>query len=114
MSYLIVDEMHHEHPELIKDQYWDEVFPAELPYTDTAEQFREQHPEPSTANIKVPKSAAEYILLSSVRSDDMSDHVSLSVNRIQQAYKWVRERINIDYRNSSWPPYLYFKTAVCQ
>lgn len=33
VSYLIVDEMHHEHPELIKDQYWDEIFPTELPYT---------------------------------------------------------------------------------
>lgn len=30
---MIVDEMHHEHPELIRDQYWDEVFPSELPYT---------------------------------------------------------------------------------
>jgi hypothetical protein len=25
VSYLVVDEMHAEHPELIKDQYWDEV-----------------------------------------------------------------------------------------
>lgn len=25
MSYLIVDEMHNEHPELLKDQYWDEM-----------------------------------------------------------------------------------------
>ncbi|GIY02631.1 bestrophin-1 [Caerostris extrusa] len=25
VSYLIVDEMHQEHPELIKDQYWDEI-----------------------------------------------------------------------------------------
>jgi len=87
VSYLIVDEMHHEHPELIKDQYWDEVFPAELPYTVAAEQFREEHPQPSTANIEVPKSAAEYILPSSVKSDDMGEHVSLSVNHIQQAYK---------------------------
>lgn len=30
MSYLIVDEMHHEHPELLKDQYWDQI-PTELP-----------------------------------------------------------------------------------
>jgi hypothetical protein len=74
VSYLIVDEMHHEHPELIKDQYWDEVFPAELPYTVAAEQFREEHPQPSTANIEVPKSAAEYILPSSVKSDDMGEH----------------------------------------
>lgn len=30
MSYLIVDEMHNEHPELLKDQYWDEI-PSALP-----------------------------------------------------------------------------------
>jgi predicted membrane chloride channel (bestrophin family) len=51
ISYLIVDEMHHEHPELIKDQYWDEVLPDQLPYTPETEQFREMHPLPSTANI---------------------------------------------------------------
>ncbi|XP_064077405.1 bestrophin-4-like [Macrobrachium nipponense] len=33
ISYMIVDEMHEEHPELIQDIYWEEVFPAELPYT---------------------------------------------------------------------------------
>ncbi|XP_036327632.1 bestrophin-4-like [Rhagoletis pomonella] len=32
VSYFIVDEMHHEHPELVKDQYWDEVLPEGLPY----------------------------------------------------------------------------------
>lgn len=58
VSYLIVDEMHHDHPELVKDQYWDEVFPQELPYTLASEPFRESHPEPSTANITVkPKEA---------------------------------------------------------
>lgn len=30
MSYLIVEEMHNEHPELLKDQYWNEV-PKQLP-----------------------------------------------------------------------------------
>lgn len=30
MSYLIVDEMHNDHPELLKDQYWDEL-PKNLP-----------------------------------------------------------------------------------
>ena len=30
MSYLIVDEMHNEHPELLKDQYWNEI-PKNLP-----------------------------------------------------------------------------------
>nr|CAD7412585.1 unnamed protein product [Timema cristinae] len=73
VSYLIVDEMHHEHPELIKDQYWDEVFPAELPYTVAAEQYREQHPKPSTANIEVTKADAEYFAPSSVKVNDGGD-----------------------------------------
>ncbi|XP_065372538.1 bestrophin-2 isoform X2 [Calliphora vicina] len=71
VSYLIVDEMHHEHPELIKDQYWDEVFPNELPYTIASERFREEHPEPSTAKIEVSKNAAMPTVMSSVRIDDM-------------------------------------------
>ncbi|XP_017855674.1 PREDICTED: bestrophin-3 isoform X1 [Drosophila arizonae] len=71
VSYLIVDEMHHDHPELLKDQYWDEVFPNELPYTIAAERFRENHPEPSTAKIDVPKNAAMPSGISSVRIDEM-------------------------------------------
>nr|XP_043067988.1 bestrophin-4 isoform X1 [Drosophila bipectinata] len=71
VSYLIVDEMHHDHPELLKDQYWDEVFPNELPYTIAAERFRENHPEPSTAKIEVPKNAAMPSNMSSVRIDEM-------------------------------------------
>ena len=42
-SYLVVDEMHQEHPELIKDAYWDEV-DFELPYTAAAEQYRTTSP----------------------------------------------------------------------
>lgn len=53
--------MHHEHPELIRDQYWDQVFPTELPYTVAAGE-RERHPEPSTANIAVSDADAEYSL----------------------------------------------------
>lgn len=53
--------MHHEHPELIRDQYWDQVFPTELPYTVAAGE-REHHPEPSTANIAVSEADAEYSL----------------------------------------------------
>lgn len=69
VSYLIVDEMHHEHPELIRDQYWDEVFPTELPYTVASEPYRDQHPEPSTANIAVSDADAEYVLPSSLKVD---------------------------------------------
>lgn len=66
MSYLIVDEMHHEHPELIRDQYWDEIFPTELPYA--AEQPREDPPKPSTDHIQL---SAAQLQPSSVKIDEM-------------------------------------------
>ncbi|XP_001353161.2 bestrophin-4 [Drosophila persimilis] len=53
VSYLIVDEMHNDHPELVRDQYWDEVFPNELPYA--AEAQRAEHPEASTARMDLSK-----------------------------------------------------------
>ncbi len=39
VSYLVVDEMHSEHPELIKDQYWDSV-DFDLPYTKASFPYR--------------------------------------------------------------------------
>ncbi|EFN85882.1 Bestrophin-2 [Harpegnathos saltator] len=70
VSYLIVDEMHHEHPELIRDQYWDEIFPMELPYTAAAQPFREEHPQPSTARIQL-SAAQQELQPSSVKIDEM-------------------------------------------
>ncbi|XP_068627529.1 bestrophin-4-like isoform X2 [Battus philenor] len=73
VSYMIVDEMHHEHPELIKDQYWDEVFPSELPYTIATENQREEHPEPSTARVAVPARQRSMVMVapSSVKIEEM-------------------------------------------
>lgn len=79
VSYMIVDEMHHEHPQLIRDQYWDEIFPSELPYTVAAEQFREEHPAPSTANIELPKSSF-LPAPSSVKINEMVGKSAQSVN----------------------------------
>lgn len=83
MSYMIVDEMHHEHPELIKDQYWDSIVPADdLPYTE--ENLREQHPQPSTANIEIPKrvftSSLFNGLSSTAKVDEMVGKSALSIN----------------------------------
>uniref|UniRef100_A0A0P4WQM3 Bestrophin homolog n=1 Tax=Scylla olivacea TaxID=85551 RepID=A0A0P4WQM3_SCYOL len=61
VSYLIVDEMHNEHPELTQDLYWDEVFPQELPYTVAAEQYKRDPPMGSTANLRVPETEQEFI-----------------------------------------------------
>lgn len=75
VSYLIVDEMHHEHPTLVKDQYWDEGFPQELPHTVASAEHKEEEPQPSTANIEVNRRDAEVIPVvpSSVRVDEMAD-----------------------------------------
>ncbi|XP_055614226.1 bestrophin-4-like, partial [Uranotaenia lowii] len=73
VAYLIVDEMHHEHPILVKDQYWDEGFPIELPHTVASAEHKEEPPQPSTANIEVTRKNAEVIPVvpSSIRVDEM-------------------------------------------
>ncbi|XP_076276343.1 bestrophin-4 isoform X3 [Lasioglossum baleicum] len=75
VSYLIVDEMHHEHPELIRDQYWDEVFPTELPYTAEAKAFREDHPQPSTAGIQLPPAQPSSVRIDEMGADDAASGI---------------------------------------
>lgn len=66
--------MHHDHPQLVKDQYWDEVFPDELPHTVESVPFRDSHPLPSTANIAV-RPEAMLLNPSSVKIDDMQSYM---------------------------------------
>ncbi|MCL4124428.1 UNVERIFIED_CONTAM: hypothetical protein GTU68_012360 [Idotea baltica] len=61
VSYLIVDEMHNEHPELIQDIYWDEIFPTELPYTKGSQGFRTDAYLGSTANLYITPEEQEYL-----------------------------------------------------
>ena len=53
VAYLIVDEMHAEHPELVKDAFWDEGMPEELPYTLAAEEFRTEPWKGSAAKVRL-------------------------------------------------------------
>lgn len=78
VSYLIVDEMHNEHPELTQDLYWDEVFPQELPYTVASEQFRREPPMGSTANIQVPESEQEFLPIVDEEPEDDDDEKTSS------------------------------------
>ncbi|KAG5672779.1 hypothetical protein PVAND_002873 [Polypedilum vanderplanki] len=73
VSYLIVDDIHNSHPELIKDQYWDSILVQDLPYTVASMGNRENPPEPSTANVEVKKGGAEIVTAPSVAKnmDDM-------------------------------------------
>ncbi|KAK9875906.1 hypothetical protein WA026_009691 [Henosepilachna vigintioctopunctata] len=70
VSYLIVDEMHHEHPQLLKDQYWDQIA-VELPYGSNS--ARETHPLPSTANIANKPDLAD-LTPSSIKIDDFQSN----------------------------------------
>lgn len=54
MSYVVVDEMHQEYPTMMKDQYWNEIFPAELPYTEATKQFQTAPFLGSAQVIEVP------------------------------------------------------------
>lgn len=98
VSYMIVDEMHHEHPELIKDQYWDEVFPSQLPYTVETEAFREHHPQPSTANIEIPKQSSLLSgMPSSAKVDEMVGKSILSINNYKFPDHDAEVRIDIEF-----------------
>ncbi|XP_045784515.1 bestrophin-4 isoform X2 [Maniola jurtina] len=59
-AYMIVDEMHEEHPELLKDQYWEEVVPKDLPYTVASEHYRRHEPSCSADHYKVKTEDAVY------------------------------------------------------
>ena len=55
--------MHQENLEILKDQYWDEVFPVELPYTEAAKQYHTGPPQHSAEEVKVPSHQAEFMPL---------------------------------------------------
>lgn len=57
---MIVDEMHEEHPELLRDQYWECVVPKDLPYTVASEHYRRNEPKGSAEKYKVKTADAMY------------------------------------------------------
>lgn len=77
-SYMIVDEMHEEHPELLRDQYWDEIVPKELPYTVGSEHYRRHEPKGSAENYKVKQNDTLYANVSTAKGgeDVYADYVS--------------------------------------
>lgn len=81
-AYMIVDEMHEEHPELLKDQYWDEVVPKDLPYTVASEHYRRHEPKGSAEFFKVKETEALYANLQHRKSlapdDCYADYVSIT------------------------------------
>ncbi|XP_046390989.1 bestrophin-4-like isoform X2 [Ischnura elegans] len=72
VSYLIVDEMHYQHPELVKDQYWDQIFPSELPYTAATKQYQRIPPQGSTKNLDIPPETSAFLPMETVLEEEHS------------------------------------------
>ncbi|CAG7837160.1 unnamed protein product [Allacma fusca] len=113
ISYVIVDEMHQEHPNLLKDQYWDDVYPIDLPYTEATMKYKttEGGQGGSTKDMEVPEEKAVF-----VRFEEIEETMSIlkvhksksgsnrktpgtsSTNSLQDAIRTInsttRERIN--------------------
>ncbi|XP_043469914.1 uncharacterized protein LOC122503438 isoform X1 [Leptopilina heterotoma] len=105
-GYMIVDEMHEEHPELLKDQYWDEVIPKDLPYTVASEQYRKEEPKGSAEHYKVKESDALYanVMLGNqlhsvnqhrkMHQDDMyADYESVDTPLVERRKNWLQRTI---------------------
>ncbi|XP_023339172.1 bestrophin-4 [Eurytemora carolleeae] len=73
VSYLIVDQLHQTHPPLIKDQFWDNVVPDELPYTVAAEQFRCEPYAGSAAEVEVGAEQSEFVNLETIAEEDYTE-----------------------------------------
>ncbi|XP_022921131.2 bestrophin-2 [Onthophagus taurus] len=99
-SYMIVDEMHQEHPELLKDQYWDEVVPKELPYTVASEHYRREEPKGSAENYKVKAQDALYANLigptRKVDNDMYADYESVDTPIVERrkSSNWFTRQIS--------------------
>jgi len=88
---MIVDEMHEEHPELLRDQYWECVVPKDLPYTVASEHYRKDEPKGSAEKYKVKKEDAMYANImpgggKRMLSDDVyADYVSIFIHFSQRS-----------------------------
>lgn len=74
--------MHEEHPELLKDQFWEEVVPKDLLYTVGSEYYRRYEPKGSAEDYKVKENDAIYANLSVLKNkrESLNDYVSLFFN----------------------------------
>ncbi|XP_054274966.1 bestrophin-2 isoform X1 [Macrosteles quadrilineatus] len=98
-AYMIVDEMHEEHPELLKDQYWDEVVPKDLPYTVASEHYRKYEPKGSAEDYKVKEQDALYANLlhsrKSINPDDVyADYESVDTPLVERRKNWFQRQMH--------------------
>lgn len=97
-AYMIVDEMHEEHPELLKDQYWEEVVPKDLPYTVASEHYRRTEPKGSAEKFRVKEADSLYANLLPSRKaapDDVyADYESVDTPLVERRKNWFQRQLN--------------------
>lgn len=95
---MIVDEMHEEHPELLKDQYWEEVVPKDLPYTVASEHYRRHEPKGSAETYKVKESDAVYANIMpgkrSLNDDVYADYESVDTPMVERRKNWFSRQMH--------------------
>lgn len=90
--------MHEEHPELLKDQYWEEVVPKDLPYTVASEHYRKEEPKGSAEDYKIKEADAVYanINVSTKRStneDNYADYESVDTPMVERRKNWFSRQL---------------------
>ncbi|XP_050683741.1 bestrophin-4 isoform X2 [Leptidea sinapis] len=96
-AYMIVDEMHEEHPELLKDQYWEEVVPKDLPYTVASEHYRRHEPPCSADHYKVKAEDAVYANVQIPRKsldETYADYESVDTPLVERRKNWFQRQIS--------------------
>ncbi|CAK1554200.1 unnamed protein product [Leptosia nina] len=96
-AYMIVDEMHEEHPELLKDQYWEEVVPKDLPYTVASEHYRRHEPPCSADHYKVKAEDSLYANVQSPRKSNdetYADYESVDTPLVERRKNWFQRQIS--------------------
>ncbi|XP_041986293.1 bestrophin-2 isoform X4 [Aricia agestis] len=96
-AYMIVDEMHEEHPELLKDQYWEDVVPKDLPYTVASEHYRRHEPPCSADHYKVKAEDAVYANVQAPRKshdETYADYESVDTPLVERRKNWFQRQIS--------------------
>ncbi|GBP05426.1 hypothetical protein EVAR_100876_1 [Eumeta japonica] len=104
--------MHEEHPELLRDQYWEEVVPKDLPYTVASEHYRRHEPPCSADHYKVKAEDAVYANLQAPRKshdETYADYESVDTPLVERR-KLVSET---DIRVGSGPLPRHTRPAGC-
>lgn len=108
MSYIIVDEIHADHPDLLKDAFWDEI-PQELPDKARGKSFSYRQEKGDMFNAedtkKMKKKVASRESLKSIKSKPRADVIDQSYTHLKNVEftqsAIIRERIRQKYRSSS-------------